>query len=146
MSVDESPAVEHEQALIKAFVLRPKQERFLSLVASSKGREKFTAELGHFRWFDPVFAAAVPWKVDPKLSLWNRHKQGLDSIAQLLRSKGAGKTCWMISHRTSIDRQEMALEQALEDVGSGMGTILSCVPGKLAYFDGEEETLLLQRR
>ena len=145
MSANESLALEHEQALVKAFILRPKQERFISLLANPKTRKKFTNELGHFRWFNPAFATAVPHKVDPKLSLWGRHLQGIDNIAQLLRSKGAGRNCWVISLKANIDRQEMALEQALEEMGSSMGTILSCTPGKLAYFDGEEETLLLYR-
>jgi len=40
----------------------------------------------------------------------------------------------------------LQLESALESVvGNGMGTILSCIPGKLAYFEGEDESLLLAR-
>jgi hypothetical protein len=30
-------------------------------------------------------------------------------------------------------------------VGCGTGSILSCIPGKLAYFEGEDESLLLAR-
>ena len=59
--------IEHEEALIRAFFQRDKQERFLAFVASGKNRKKLTQELAHFRWFDSKFATPVPWKVDPKI-------------------------------------------------------------------------------
>jgi hypothetical protein len=33
----------------------------------------------------------------------------------------------------------MFLHQALQEtIGQGYGTLISCIPGKLAYFEGEE--------
>lgn len=137
---------EHEQATIKAFILRGRQERFLSFLSIPKNRKKFTKELPHFRWFDGRFATPVPWRVDPSLKLGERHLQGIANVCRLLRSKGAGQTCWVISEDCELDGQELKLESALESaVGNGMGTIISCVPGKLAYFEGEDESLLLAR-
>lgn len=137
---------EHELATVRAFIVRGRQERLSSFLASSKNRVKFTKELAHFRWFDQRYVTVVPWKVDPSLKLWDRHVQGIESICRLLRSKGAGKTCWAISEDAKLDGQELTLESALENViGRGMGTILSCIPGKLAYFEGEDESLLLAR-
>jgi hypothetical protein len=136
---------EYEAATIKAFVVRGRQERFLHLLANPKRRKKFLDELGHFRWFDPRFATAVPWKVDPTLSLWGRHLQGIANITQSLRSKGARETCWAISQRRGIDGQELELNAAVEAAVGGIGSILCCVPGKLAYFNGEDESLLLSR-
>ena len=137
---------EHEQAMVRAFVVRGRQERFSLFLSSPKNREKLTKELAHFRWFDGKFATAVPWKVDPRLKLWDRHLQGIQNVLRLLRSKGAAQTCWVISEDFQMDAQELQLEAALENViGRGMGTILSCIPGKLAYFEGEDESLLLTR-
>jgi hypothetical protein len=137
---------QHEEATIRAFVVRERQERFIYLLADSKRRRKFLKELGHFRWFDARFASAVPWKVDPTLSLWGRHTQGIESIRRLLKAKGAGQFCWAISHKREVDGQELELGAALEDLaGQSMGLILSCVPGRLAYFEGEEQSLLLSR-
>jgi hypothetical protein len=63
-----------------------------------------------------------------------------------MKSKGAGLTCWVISEELAIDGRELDLREALEHVqGGGMGTILSCVPGALAYYEGEDEVLLLAR-
>ncbi len=138
--------VEHEQATIRAFISPDKQERFLTFLSKPKNRKKLTGELAHFRWFDPRFAAAIPWKVDPKLGVWERHLQGIANIQGLLKSKGAGKTCWAISEDPNLDGKELALESALEEVvGKGMGTILSCIPGRLALFEGEDQQLLLSK-
>jgi hypothetical protein len=139
-------ATEYEQATIRAFFLRDKQERFLSFLANPKNRRKLTKELAHFRWFDPRFATPVSWKVDPTLKLWDRHVQGIENIVRLMRSRGAGQTCFVISEDDKLDGREIDLNAALETIsGSGMGTILSFVPGKLAYFEGEDDRLLLAR-
>jgi hypothetical protein len=139
---------EHEAAVIRAFVQRDKQERFLGFLANPKNRKKFTESLSHFRWFDQRFAAPLQWKVDqdPKLTPWGKHVSGIDNIYRLLKSKGAGMNCWVMSEDSEIDGREMDLRAALEHVnGRQIGAILSCVPGKLAYFESEDETLLLAR-
>ena len=146
MARTEFSLLEHEQETIRAFVLRNQQERFLGFIANPKNRKKFVRELGHFRWFDRRFATPVLWKVDPSLALWDRHVQGNENVLRLLKSKGAGQMCWVISEDAEIDGRESDLESALENVnGRGMGAILSCIPGKLAYFEGEDERLLLAR-
>jgi hypothetical protein len=69
------------------------------------------------------------------------------NILELLRMKGAGPTCWVISEDSDLDAREMDLHEALKKtIGRGMGTILSCVPGKLAYFEDEEDRYILQRK
>jgi hypothetical protein len=67
-------SADHEAAVIRAFVQRNKQERFLGFLAKPKSRKKFTESLSHFRWFDQKFAAALQWKVDqdPKLTPWGQ--------------------------------------------------------------------------
>jgi hypothetical protein len=137
------PSAGHEAAVIHAFVQREKQERFLGFLADPKNRKKFTNSLSHFRWFDPRFTTPIVWKVDPKLRLWDRHVQGIENICRLLTSKGAGPTCWAISEDPEIDGRELDLSAAIEHVsGRQVGTILSCVSGKLAYFEGDEALLL----
>jgi hypothetical protein len=138
--------VEHEQATIKAFVSRDKQERFLTFLSKPKTRSKLTHELASFKWFDPKFATPIPWKVDPNLGLWQRHLQGIQNVHRLLTSRGAGKTCWSISADADLDGKELELESVLDRVfHSDSGTILSCLPGKLGLYSGEDEKLLLAR-
>ncbi len=139
-------SADHEPAVIRAFVQRDKQERFLGFLGNPKNRKKFTGSLSHFRWFEPKFATPIAWKFDPKLKLWDRHVQGIENICRLLTSKGAGLTCWAISEDAEIDGRELDLSAAIEHVsGRQIGTILYCVPGKLTYFEGEDEAPLLAR-
>ena len=141
-----APQIEHEEAVIEAFFQPDKQERFLAFVSSRKNRKKLTQELAHFRWFDQRFAVPIPWKVDPTLKLAQRHAQGIENIVRLLKSRGAREKCWAISEDPDLDGKELNLEDALENMmGRDMGTILSCIPGRLAIFAGEDETLLLAK-
>jgi hypothetical protein len=138
--------IEHEQATIKAFVSRDKQERFLTFLSKPKNRKKLTQELAHFKWFDPKFATAISWKVDPNLGLWQRHLQAIENVHRFLKSKGAGKTCWAMSADADLDGKELELESVLERVfDNDAGTILSCLPGRLGLYSGEDEKLLLAR-
>ena len=57
----------------------------------------------------------------------------------LLRRHGAPQTCFVVSSDKQMDGVEMPLSDALSAVvGSGFGTYLSCVAGKLGYFEGED--------
>lgn len=64
----------------------------------------------------------------------------------MLKSKGAGNVCQVISEYGEIDGKEMPLDEALEEiVGRSMGTFLSCIEGRLAYFEDEDERWILER-
>jgi hypothetical protein len=65
-----------------------------------------------------------------------------EEIAELLKRYGAGDTCYSISWSETIDGKELPLLAALEKaVGYGMPSIISCIPGKLAFFEAEQEVL-----
>lgn len=136
----------HERATIEAFVVRERQARLLQFLGKARTRRKFTAGLGHFSWFDRRFAAEIPWKTDAGRKLWERHVQGIENIYSLLKSKGADEECWVMSEDREIDGQHLDLRTALDQaIGNGMGSILSVLPGKLALYVGEDETLLLSK-
>src|ERR1700733_15972790 len=115
----------HEEEFVRAFIVPTKTERYLEMVRKPKKRVKFISELSHFKSLNPKYSFMIrPSEKDPP------------SVAALLRSKGAGSTCWVISENRDLDAREMNLELALkETIGRQMGTIISCVPGKLAYFE-----------
>jgi hypothetical protein len=51
-----------------------------------------------------------------------------------------------MSADADLDGKELELESILERVfDSDTGTILSCLPGRLGLFSGEDEKLLLAR-
>ena len=131
----ETRTPDHEKATIKAFVVANKPERFLGFISNPKRRDKFLRELAHFRHLDPRFTKALP----PR-------NQCPKAVAAPLRARGAGDTCWVISELGRIDGPEMSLESALSEIiGIGMGTILSCIPGKLAYFEDEDSRFILEK-
>jgi hypothetical protein len=116
-----------EEALIRSFVIRSKQNRFLEMLANPKRRAEATAQLAHFAWLDPRWIVPI-----------ENRMQHPPLINQILRSRGAGDTCYILSECSSLDRTHGPLLTTLQEiVDYGMGTLLSCVSGQLGYFEGE---------
>jgi len=128
----------HEEPLVRAFIDRAKREQYLSRLASRKTRRKFILKhFAHMRDLDQRYAH----RLEPR----DAHPE---TIYAELRRRGAPDDCYVLSSRSSLDGQELPLHDALDDVvGSSDGTFVSCVPGKLAYFEGEEpnERYILER-
>lgn len=119
----------HEEEFFRYFIIPAKRDRYLSLLQSRKGRRKVTEGLNHPKDLDMKYATRLP-----------SNAQTVTQIEVLLKAKGAPNDCFIISSNQDIDRSEMLLRDALEyTVGQGLGTIISCLPGKLAYFEGEEQ-------
>ncbi len=118
----------HEEAFVRAFILTEKQERYLELLASPRRRHGFLDRLNHHLDYDPALATHVP-----------AFDQTASCIGRLLRQRGAPEICHTISSHREWDGQELPLRQALDlIVGFSMGTVLCCVPGKLAYYEAED--------
>jgi len=131
-----SPDMNHEEATVRAFILPVRQERYLEFLKTPKNRPKFISQLAHFKHLDPRFIAAITG---------NQTKPS--SLLKLLTAKGAGPKCWVISENSELDGQEMELETALKKtVGYEMGTFISCVAGKLAYFEDEDSRYILEHK
>jgi hypothetical protein len=127
-SREEIIIMNHEELLIKKFVHPDRQERFLALLANPKGRKKLLAMLAHGVKLDSRFAKKIPA---------NQHS--VAEIEKELKSKGAPSNCYIISEDSGLDQKEMQLFEALNSVvGQGMGTFISCIPGRLVYFESED--------
>ena len=125
-----------EEELINAFFQPMKRERYLEMMAKPKRRQKVLRELAHFKSLDSRRCFSLPKGVHTP-----------DEIATFLNKKGAPQSCWILSENPDLDGREMPLLQALKDVvGHQMGTFLSCVPGRLAYFEDEEDRWILENR
>jgi len=93
------------------------------------------AELSHFKALNPKFMVAI-----------HSNQVNPFAITKLLRAKGAGATCYVMSENSDLDGREMDLETALnETVGAQMGTLISCIPGRLGYFEDEDGRCILER-
>jgi hypothetical protein len=128
-------SVNYEEALIKAFIPLHRQERFLEIIAKPKKRAKLLTELYHFDGLNPKFMVAVA-----------PNEQNASALLKILRAKGAGSKCYVMSTNPKLDGKEVDLETALkESVGSEEGTLISCVPGRLGYFENEDGRCILER-
>jgi len=130
--------MDEEERLVRSFVTVARRERVARFLANPKRRVEITAALAYFRYLDPRWVVALPpGSQDPA------------SIERELRRCGAGDDCHVVSENREIDGKRLPLRAALErTVGQGMGTLLSCVPGSLAYFEGEgpSDRCVLARR
>ena len=123
-----APDLEQEAAFIRAFIVPTKQERFIELLGKPKRRRDILGTLYHFGDLDPRFISKIP-----------AAQHTAEGIAALLRSKGAPDLCYAISTDSEIDGKTVPLGATLTRIiGLGDGTLLSCVPGSLGFFEGEE--------
>jgi hypothetical protein len=128
----------HEEELLVRFLVPAKRERYVEMISKPKKRAKFLLELDHFKSLDPRYQVSIP-----------PSQQYPQQIAALLSQKGAPKSCCVTSSSSELDGKELPPLEALKKVvGCQMGTFLSCIPGKLAYFEGEEQgdRWILERR
>lgn len=130
--------VTHEEALIRAFIAPERRSQYLGRLSDPKTRAKFmTRHFHHMTDLDERFAR----KIDPHMPLTDYSRRAaahVDQIYEVLRSHGAPDRCYVISATSDLDGEEVGLRDALADVvGGNDGTFISCIPGRLAYFEGE---------
>ena len=122
-----------EEALVDAFIVPAKRERYKGLLANRKRRAKLLDGLNHCHDFDPRYVTEIPSNSD---------------VVALLRSRGAPESCHIISDVNELDGKRMLLQNAIDETEARMcGTLIGCVRGRLAYYYGEagEQRLLLER-
>jgi hypothetical protein len=122
-----------EEALIRAFIVPAKRRRYLDKLDSPKARHRFLNEnIHHMADLDERYAQ----KLDPRRP---RAESLVIQIYDRLRKLGAPSRCYVIS-TGDLDGREGELREVLETVvGAFQGTFISCIPGRLAYFEGELE-------
>ena len=128
---------EHEQAMVKAFIVARKQQRWLDFLAKPKRRNDILSTLPHLHDLDERFLLRVP------------APQSTSVILEMLQERGAPEQCYVVSESAELDARTLPLREALGlIVGMSMGTLVSCIPGRLGYFEGEDPgaRFILERR
>lgn len=127
--------MEQEEAFVRAFIVRAKQERYLQMLANPKRRRKFLHVLYHQLAFK-----AIPAKTTAIAS----HDHFPEPVEKKLKQKGAGPTCYLISPEEELDQREMPLREALETLRrEDCVGVACCLAGKLAYYKAEMEGYIL---
>jgi hypothetical protein len=119
------PDVEIERRIVTAFVVAQKRARYSALLESRKGRDKFRRSLAHFSDWDARFVLRI-----------DDHTP--QAIHKRLLSMGTPPICYITSENDRNDAKRLDLLEALTAcVGYGVGTVISCIPGRLAFYEGE---------
>lgn len=119
---------EHEEKFVKSFIVKSRRERYITQLSSKKRRHTIIHRLAHNFDFDEKYAFKIP-----------SSQHIVRVIEKLLFERGAKKTCYIISENVEIDGKELSLSETLKEVvGYTMGTILSCIPGVLVYYESED--------
>ena len=125
----------HERGFVETFVPADRRNRFLAALANPKRRAVFNQELHH-----PTSNFLLSKYIEQIVP--SQHHTRF--IAPKLRSLGATDRCWVFGN--DVDGQQMKLEEALDAlIGIGSGTIISCIPGKLAFFENEDSRVILRQ-
>lgn len=125
----------YDLSLIAAFVKSNKRDRYREILSDPHLRHKFIKQLAHFKDFDPKFRLPFP-----------SNKLFSDNIAFELKRRHSPNIILAISENPVLDQIELPLMEALvQVVGRGMGTVLSCIPGRLAFVETEDERFILER-
>ena len=70
----------------------------------------------------------------------------VNNVAIELQKRHPPNIVLVISEDPALDQKELPLVEALEQiVGRGMGTVLSCIPGCLAFVETEDGRFILER-
>lgn len=117
---ESATASAHEAAFIAAFVIPDKRSRYADFLPNPKRRGEILNRLNHFFDFIPECATQIP-------------RASSSELAGVLRARGAGRLGYIIGG--GPDGCELPLEEAVESsLASGWGTIISCIPGRLALY------------
>ena len=114
----------HEDAFVDSFVARERRGRWRQKLRSTNPRSR-----SEFLWKELIGHAPFDHRFEYSLDHLSP-----DRVVGFLRSRGAPSRCYVLSHIHEWDRQVAELEIALEGLSSEENYIVSCIPGRLAYF------------
>jgi hypothetical protein len=120
----------HEEGLA-LFLTSDRRKRFLLSFKNRRLREKFGDRIAHDTSdFDARYVIAVEQH--------SKHPEFMRQVNNLLTSNGAPDTCFVFAPFRSQDGSQMMLPDALDELMTYGHGIISCLPGRLALYIGED--------
>tara|TARA_R110002051_G_scaffold225076_3_gene288036 strand:+ start:10359 stop:10769 length:411 start_codon:yes stop_codon:yes gene_type:complete len=119
---------EHERGFL-AFLAEPTKRRIETLL-----------ELGEKRRGDVRGMLHHAVRLDPR---YCQHLMGSEAfsgpVEAALRKSGAPSTCYVLAANRDLDGRQMPLREALGAIkGMGNGAFVSCIPGRLGFYEYED--------
>jgi hypothetical protein len=132
MTNDCEEALAHEAGLVR--FIRPRYRiRFRSSLEDARLRVKLMRKFGHFDELDIRFIESL-------------RPRDATFVEGVLRHKGAPSQCYLVSESRELDQRFLPLTATLSRVvGHQIGSFVSCIPGRLAYFADEDAQYVLER-
>ena len=128
---------DHERGFL-TFLAEPSRHRMETLLKfGEKRRADVRSLLDHSVHLDPRFAQHVTGSYAFPTP-----------VEAMLRERGAPETCYVVAAGSDLDGRQMPLREALDAIiGMGDGAFVSCIPGRLGFFEYEsiKSSYLLQR-
>ncbi|GBF40726.1 hypothetical protein LPTSP1_37440 [Leptospira johnsonii] len=111
-----------------SFIERTYRDRFEQILTKPRIRKKFRESLSHFQHFINSNMRKIPGSF-----------QELDEIYKALISvRDVPNEVYIISESSKWDRKFLRLDEGINEiVSSGYSSIISILPGELAYYEGE---------
>ena len=116
----------HEEILIKKFVEKEKQDRYLTFLSKDKTRNKFTEILYHFNDFN--------WKLFREIAGSENERE---TINLKVNSAKNISTCSVISADPDLDGKVLSVDAAIKKAVGIEGTILIFGDADIVYYEGE---------
>ena len=120
-------SINHEESFIESFISRQRRPRWQALLHKKRGRGDFLGLLyGSVDALDQRCVLPIP-------SNWQ-----VKEIVDRLRQLGASNSCYVFSNYSELDQKSFSIDDAVSKMlGHQMGSVASCIPGKLAYWEAE---------
>jgi hypothetical protein len=115
-----------EEILIKKFVEKDKQDRYLTFLSKDKTRKKFTEILYHFNDFN--------WKLFREIAGSENERE---TINLKVNSAKNISTCSVISADPDLDGKVLSVDAAIKKAVGIEGTILIFGDADIVYYEGE---------
>lgn len=118
---------EHEHGFLN-FVAEDDRRRLSTLLGlGPKRRKDVRAMLDHKVALDPRWVSILSGK-----------EHNPDAVIRRLRLLGAPDTCWMLAAHSDLDGRHAPLQEGVMSLLRSMsGGFISCLPGRLGYFQYE---------
>jgi hypothetical protein len=117
--------IDIESKVIERFLIKSKQNRYLTFIKNEKTRLKFINDLSHINFL--------------RKDLFDKVEGNeYDFIKQRIKLLGNLKDCYVISENQRIDKKQLDIDIALrETIGADQGTLLVFGDAEILYSEAE---------
>jgi len=123
----------HESRFTAVFVRPERRDRFEQQLSTGRGQKR-TNKKGRKR--AEILANLEHWVQFERVEEIPLNSRSVEAILQTLRAAGSPERCYVISECEKLDAKLWLLEDIVKhlDEHAVFGTIISCEPGRLAYY------------